>query len=254
MKSNKSTAMACFMLSALALFGVIFIPSECCATLHNICLSLFTGFIISLTIAFVGYFHEKEKIVTGIDSALTTLYINLSYMKIATGIALEKIAITQKSDYSNWKIGDISGFSDINIDCINDVKLDMYTPFIKAEEYKIINDLVVYKNKMFNLKHLLSGLHHNSLDYEIRSRELNLAVQNGQVVNQWDVDEMQNRHNTLIAKTSRIHEYQVSLLMELENLSDRYIRHFSKKDSWEKRKKAMDISVSKIVDDSILKL
>lgn len=51
-------------------------------------MSIFTGFIVSLVIATIGYFHERAVLLEKIEFNIITLYINMTVLKKTIGKVL----------------------------------------------------------------------------------------------------------------------------------------------------------------------
>lgn len=75
----------CAAIVLLSGISIAFISNDLA---KNIAISVFTGFIVSLVIATIGYFHERAVLLEKIEFNIITLYINMTVLKKTIGKAL----------------------------------------------------------------------------------------------------------------------------------------------------------------------
>lgn len=104
MKANRITMIVCAAIVILSGISIAFISNDLA---KNITVSIFTGFIVSLVIATIGYFHERAVLLEKIEFNIITLYINMTVLKKTIGKAL--LLIKQAQDTAEAQIKRISG-------------------------------------------------------------------------------------------------------------------------------------------------
>ena len=82
MKINKITLLVCSILTVVSGLTMVVIESTVPDNIDtSLCQSvvsgIFTGFIVSLVISVIGYFHERNIILEQTDSNIKSLYINM---------------------------------------------------------------------------------------------------------------------------------------------------------------------------------
>ena len=83
MKINKTTIIVCTVLCILT--GGVTIPlgqlsfqSGNYSTLYGVISSIFTGLIVSVVVAIIGYYHERNSIISHINDNIKQLYVNMN--------------------------------------------------------------------------------------------------------------------------------------------------------------------------------
>lgn len=69
---------ACAAIVILSGISIAFISNDLA---KNITVSIFTGFIVSLVIATIGFFHERAVLLEKIEFNMIGLYINMAVLK-----------------------------------------------------------------------------------------------------------------------------------------------------------------------------
>lgn len=127
-------------------------------------MSIFTGFIVSLVIATIGYFHERAVLLEKIEFNIITLYINMTVLKKTIGKAL--LLIKQAPDTAEAQIKRISGLTELisgltelNVKIIGDMTPALLSPICKRGRIeKMKKGLMEFEQVGFNLKNLSANL------------------------------------------------------------------------------------------------
>lgn len=130
----------------------------------NITVSIFTGFIVSLVIATIGYFHERAVLLEKIEFGMKSLYINMAVLKEAIGKALP--LTKQAPDTAEAQIKRISGLTELisgltelNVKIIGDMTPALLSPICKRGRIeKMKKGLMEFEQVGFNLKNLSANL------------------------------------------------------------------------------------------------
>ena len=168
----------CAAIVLLSGISIAFISNDLA---KNIAISVFTGFIVSLVIATIGYFHERAVLLEKIDFGMKSLYINMAVLKETIGKALP--LTKQAPDAAEAQIKRISGLAELNL-----------------------------QNLSANLQILHLSVLSKAL--EIQSLQLQGALPPQNMFA--NVDDL--RH-LLIVRTSKLHEYTAAQIIELEKVA-----------------------------------
>ena len=227
MKVNRTTSIICMALTIL--FGVATAILQCKSVmLAGISLSIFTGFIITVVVALIGYFYEKEKLKNKLHSYIKSLYINLISLKDITGFTLAKIATTTNLRDLDFDL--ISSLADLNVKLSSDVDLESYNGFFsKSKTACIYKDFLKYVNQLYNLKHLTSQLLIDSNKHDLQVLTHTHQHMQGQWINPQEAEQLLFLKNAINIRTAKLHEYEASLIIELDNLAN---RAYGRKTNW----------------------
>ncbi len=94
--------------------------------LQSILSGIFTGFIVSLVVAVIGYFHERAKIIEAVEENIKSLFLNITVMSKILGKILPQIhnsVAIQDLPFRN-----VYGLSGLNPEFIEKMNLGLYSP------------------------------------------------------------------------------------------------------------------------------
>ena len=134
MKINKITAIVCGTLTLFTGVGTVllalFAPQTTgYAALQGIVSSVFSGFIVSLVVPTIGYFHERNMIIEKTDSNIRSLYVNMCVISQEIGKILPQIPFAMRMESLSFK--QVYELSALSIDFSNGMNLNMFVPFCK---------------------------------------------------------------------------------------------------------------------------
>lgn len=146
MKSNKITIYVCSILTFFSGIGMLLIEKFMHSESHTVVLQgissgIFTGFIVSLVIAIIGYFHEKEVLVNKANQNINELYINMKIHSQILGNTLNQIhsqilgsalpKVHSSTTLEKLSLKNMSDLSKLNIEIVHQMDLSLFTPFKK---------------------------------------------------------------------------------------------------------------------------
>lgn len=149
MKINKITAIVCGALTLLTGIGTVLIAlfapqTTGYAAIQGIMSSIFSGFIVSLVVPTIGYFHERTVIIERTDGNLRSLYINMSVISHEIGKILPQIPFVIRMESLSFK--QVYELSALNIDFSKDMNLNLFVPFFKRGKFaRIYRELQDFK-------------------------------------------------------------------------------------------------------------
>jgi|GEM_PF-6142065 len=237
MKINKVTTIVLGILTVLfGLATMVFQQKN--LVIAEMASSLFTGCIVSIVVAIIGYFHEEGTLKYKLQNNIKSLYINMLTLKDVTGNILVQIAKT--TNLSDLRFNDITSLAGLNIEFVNGMELEAYDGFYSNSKMAhIYIDFIKYKNKMYNLKNIAAQIGSDSLKHNIQVLNFENQRLSGLMINPQEIEYAESLKNKLNIMTAKLHEYEASLLIELDDLADRFYKIGIKKSDWNEVKTAL---------------
>ncbi len=236
MEVNRKAIMTCAVLIFFIVICIIVI-SETIVT-SDILLGIFTGLTVSIVTSLVYYFHEKATIINKIKVQIFDVYLDLSVIEQMTKSILSQVYYTPMLDTLNYRM--IISISDITIHAIDKSSLKLYSPFLKyGKWYELVKKTDVFEDKLYTLKTCLNDIQKSVLNADLLQSEkyaFPFAFTQEKEIRLCDI------RNTVNIQTAKVHEYENSLLCELDNLG---IEIYG--DNWEKKKIELTIRANNIL-------
>lgn len=237
MKINKTTAIICGILTILSGVGTalmaLFAPQTAgYDAVRGIISSVFSGFIVSLVVPTIGYWHERSIIIERTDSNIRSLYINMYVISQIIGKILQQIPYTMRMESLSFK--QVYELSDLNIDFYKEMNLNLFVPFFKQGKLgRVYNELREFQQTVYQIRSISTGLYGQTQEYDIQL----LSMQNNQMRG-IQVDPNSNINlevlkNAINVRTAKFHEYATGQLRELEKIAKVFYSSKGGKQSWE---------------------
>lgn len=236
-KINKITAIICGVLTILSGVGTalvaLFAPQTAgYDAILGIVSSVFSGFIVSLVVPTIGYWHERSIIIEKTDSNIRSLYINMYVISQIIGKILQQIPYTMRMESLSFK--QVYELSDLNIDFSKEMNLNLFVPFFKQGKLgRIYDELREFQQTVYQIRSISTGLYGQTQEYDIQL----LSMQNNQVRgipadpnNNINLEVLKNAINV---RTAKFHEYATGQLHELEKIAKVFYSSKGGKQSWE---------------------
>jgi hypothetical protein len=203
----------------------------------NIAVSLLTGAIISAMTAIIYYLNEWQKIMHDIREAIPDIYINLKLIHNLTGEILPQITYVQQLDGLNYRR--LLSLASLNMDFVQRCQASAFSCFRKNGKYAhAIDEFLKYSNSLYNLKDCLGKLECVVLDADILQNQLNIKQINNQMISVEENKLLHDKRNLVNIKTAKIHEYEASLLIQLDEIANYYF--IKPKNLWEEKKNILN--------------
>lgn len=238
MKINKRTMFACGIISILTFILIIIIglkydtDNQKISLVLNICLGLFTGSTVSMVIAIIGYFNEKEILIEKAKNNLKTLYVNMYVMCIKLQDISSKIFTCQ--DLKSLSFDVIAGLSEINVECLEKMDIGLFNPIFKNGKLgKAYNIFSGSWSIIYTIKNNSKTLENNVLKYTIKLNELTLAQNQAQSSFLNIQNDLANDKNNINIKTAHLHEYMLIQTTSLELVIKEFFNYIEGKNAWE---------------------
>lgn len=247
MKINRITTVVLAILTILFGLGTILFQQEI-PIIAGIMSSLFTGCIVSMVIAIIGYFHEKGKLNYKLQNNIKSLYINMVAVKDVTGNILIQIAKT--TNLNDLSFNNIASLAGLNIEFSNGMELEAYDGFFSnSKTAQVYTDFIKYKNKMYNLKNIAAQIKSDSLKHSIQVLTFENQRLCGIIINPQEIEYAESLRNKVNIMTAKLHEYEASLLIELDDLADRFYKIGIKRSDWNEVKMALQNETKDILSE-----
>lgn len=241
MKSNKITIYVCSILALLSGTGIFFIerfiPTNT-AVLQGISSGVFTGFIVSVVMAIIGYFHEREVLLNKAYYNLKTLYINMWVLSQTMGNVSSQIHTVTKLDELHF--GTISELSKYNLELYGKMEIELFEPFFKKGTLKrIYLQLDHLQDNAYNIRNISQCLEKQVLEYSIDT----LKSSQGQPSSA-DYIRLDNEKNAINLRAAHFHEYISSNTLELEKNIREFYRCRHKEKLWDELKPKLELQAN----------
>lgn len=205
--------------------------------IQNVFVSLMTGAIISFMTAEINYLSARQKISNKIKEAIPAIYLNLRQIHKLTGDILPNIIYVQQLDDLNYRR--LLSMADLNMNFVQQCNISFFSCFFKRGKLSCaVQSFAKYTDCLYNLKSCLGDLECAVLDADIIRNQLYLKQANKQTILPEENRLLQDKRNLVNIMTAKIHEYEASLLQQLDGVADQFFtkpRHV-----WEEQKKILD--------------
>lgn len=241
MDVNKKAIMICTIF--IVIIGTYITLISKTDAIPDILLGIFTGLTVSIITSLVYYFHEKTVIISKIKAQVLVVYVDLLVVKQITGSILPRIIYTPMLDTLNYRT--IISIADIIVRAIDKSSLKLYSPFFKyGKWHNLVESVDAFEDKLYNLKVCLNNIQLNVLNADLLQLE---KYSSSFGFSQEKESLLIATRNTINVQTAKVHEYEASLLRELDDLG---IEIYG--ESWEKRKDSLTSQATNILQNSMI--
>lgn len=207
---------------------------------------IFTGFIVSLVISIIGYFHERNIILEKTDSNIKSLYINMMVLSKIIGSVLPEIHKAASMETLPFK--NISGLSELNVSFTEKMDLGLFSPFWKwGRLAHIYTELIEFQRVLYNIKNISVNLEVQTMEFTIKILEMQHAQLQGVQLSPTVFENVNELRNLINIRTAKLHEYVTGQTLELENIAKSFYSYKNRKCPWEMIKANLMVQVEDIV-------
>lgn len=215
MKVNKITTIVCLLMTIIS--GVLLFYKDN-VMLQSILSGIFTGFIVSLVVAVIGYFHERAKIIKAVEENIKSLFLNITVMSKILGKVLPQIhnsVAIQDLPFSN-----VYSLSGLNPEFIEKMNLGLYSPvFPKSTKTIVCKSLIAFRQTTYKIKNCSSNLTRQVLNYNILLLEIQKNQMMGMQTNPMQEKNLDDLKNLINISTARLHEYTTVQSLEIGKIA-----------------------------------
>ena len=251
MKINKITLYVCALLTVLSGSTMIIIervvPDKIDTSLYQSVVSgIFTGFIVSLVISVIGYFHERNILLEKADSNIKSLYINMMVLSKIIGSVLPQIHKAASMEPLPFK--NISGLSELSVGFSEKMDLGLFSPIWKRGKLaRIYAELIEFQQVLYNIKNISVNLQAQTMEFTIKSLELQNTQMCGGQPNPTEFEHINELKNLINIRTAKLHEYVTGHALELEKIAKSFYGYKDRKRPWEIIKANLMVQVEDII-------
>ena len=251
MKINKITLLVCSILTVVSGLTMVVIestvPDNIDASLcQSVVSGIFTGFIVSLVISVIGYFHERNIILEKTDSNIKSLYINMMVLSKIIGSVLPQIHKAASMESLPFK--NISGLSELNVSFTEKMDLGLFSPLWKwGRLAHIYTELIEFQRVLYNIKNISVNLQAQTMEFTIKTLEIQNAQLQGAQLSPTVFENVNELRNLINIRTAKLHEYVTGQTLELENIAKSFYSYKNRKCPWEMIKANLMVQVEDIV-------
>lgn len=241
---NKRIAICSFVVFSVCLLSIFIFKNNILA--QNILISLITGAIISFMTVEINYLSERQKILCEIKEAIPSIYMNLKQIHKLTGDILPQIIYVQQLDGLNYRR--LLSLADLNMSFAQQCHLNFFSCFFEKGKLSCaVKDFAKYIDCLYNLKACLGELECVVLDADILQNQLFLKQASNQMILPEESKLLQDKRNLVNIETAKVHEYEASLLQQLDSIADQFF--VKSKHIWEEQKKVLNQKAKQIFHD-----
>ena len=251
MKINKITLFICTVLTIISGLAIILVdsivPDSVDTSLYqSVASGIFTGFIVSLVISVIGYFHERNIILEKTDSNIKSLYINMMVLSKIIGSILPQIHKSASMEPLPFK--NISGLSELSVSFAEKMDLGLFSPiWQRGKLARIYAELIEFQQELYNIKNISVNLQAQTIDFTIKTLELQNAQLRGVQPSPTEFESIDELKNLINIRTAKFHEYVTGQALELEKIAKFFYNYKDRKHPWERIKANLMLQAEDIV-------
>ena len=220
MKACKIAAVICFIGIAMLGISLYFLKFE--GITQNIIIGILTGLVVSFVTSCVDYFTKKMLIIQQLKTILPNAYLNLMIIHNITGQILSRIFYT--IHLGELKYEKAIGIVEIAIKSIDIGTLNTYSGVVPAgKTYNAVKNMQELNEQIYNLESCLNNVMFNALKAETVQLEKENELSQGKIVSQEKEKFLAEKKNLITIQTSKIHEYEASLIKEIDKIAIEFI-------------------------------
>lgn len=244
MKVNKWIIICSVLIGMLCIF--LLIVSEDDTLIESVAVSLLTGAIISVLTSIIYYFNERQRILYKIKEAIPNIYINLKYMNDMMSNILPQVIYVQYLDSLNYRR--LLELASLNMDFVQQCQVGLFVAFSKnGKTVHAVDKFQKYIDDLYNLKNCLGKLECIVLDADILQNQLYIKQINNQIILPEEQKLLCDKRNLVNVRTAKIHEYEVSLMKELDDIADIFFH--KTKNEWKEKKGILNQQVIQLFNE-----
>ena len=238
MRINKWVIASCIIISILGVLMIVYFGNS--AICVDIGISLLTGAIVSLVTSVLYYIYEWQDTVNSVKMVISSLYFDLLVIKRLTGSILPQVLKANLLADLNFRR--LSGLSSEAYELVNSSKVADFSGLTKRCRTEIdLQDFRSLIGDVTNLRGCVYDVELLSLSADRFQLELVLKQNNGWQITPAEQELLTDKRNTVNVRTAKLHEYEASLLLRVDDLGKRFFR--KRGESWEQIKILTEHSV-----------
>lgn len=244
MKVNKWIIICSVLIGMLCIF--LLSVSKDDTLIENVAISLLTGTIFSVLTSIIYYLNERQRILYKIKEAIPNIYINLKYMHDMMSNILPQVIYVQYLDSLNYRR--LLELASLNMDFVQQCQVGLFAAFSKnGKTVRAVDKFQKYIDDLYNLKNCLGKLECIVLDADILQNQLYIKQINNQIILSEEQKLLCDKRNLVNIRTAKIHEYEASLLKELDDIAADFFH--KSQNEWKEKKGILNQQVIQLFNE-----
>lgn len=235
MKINKITMLICAIITLISGIILVFINDT---MLQGVVSGIFTGFIVSVVTAVIGYFYEREIILEKTDNNIRSLYVNLNVISKMLANILPQIY--KSASLEKLPFACVAELSKLSIEFSDNMDFGLFVPIYKNGKIaQVYDELKELRQTLYNIKNTVADIQICVQDYTIKSLELENSKLKGIPLTPAAYEALNESKNAINVKTAKLHEYVAGKALDLDKIAKKFYDCRRNTPSWEELKKIL---------------
>lgn len=248
MKTNRLTFFVCLVLVAICTIAYLLSVEELSITVfQNLLMGITTGAIISVVIALIGYFRDRDTLLAKALNTSVSTYIDLCVLRELTSYSLRVIGHTEKMQ--DIPFGTISSIARKAFDNYDDISIESYVPFYKNGELaKRYCAFASYRSSFQNMSLIAQSIESIALQIDIETMQAT-SVSNSACQAVSALPLLSEHKKLLLARVSKFHEHVTDRAMQYEAIVQYFVNRANGNEAWKNARQEIDTQVDEIMSN-----
>lgn len=248
MKTNRLTFFVCLVLVAVCTIAYLLSVEELSiAVFQNLLMGITTGAIISVVIALIGYFRDRDTLLSKVLNISVSTYIDLCVLRELTGYSLRVIGHTERMQ--DIPFATISSIARNAFGGYNDISIESYVPFCKNGELaKRYYAFASYRSTFQNMSLIAQSIESIALQIDIETMQAVPASNPAcQAVSLFPL--LSEHKKLLLVRVSKFHEHVTDRAMHYEIVAQYFVNRANGKEAWKNARQEIDTQIAEIMSN-----
>lgn len=201
---------------------------ELASKAFTIIVGVATALLATVLLSIINYLHEKKSIINKAYESFSEIYFGLMQIDDEIGKVLVSRNITDKTFGINYTL------TQHIINVANSSQIEFYNSFLPLKLSNTMKKFDVYISKLRNLNQLTGERARLVLSHELLLKEIEVNMLNG--ADEKTLQDMNNQaqdfKETVLISIAKLHEFEVSLKLELDDLLIELDKNFKFNYKW----------------------
>lgn len=215
-------------------------------TTKELLLGIVTGAFISVVIALVSYFHEREILIAKAASLSLSVYYDLSILEKLIRYVLLQLGSTAPIQDSAFR--NVSSIAQASAEVYNDTSEDLYAPFCrKSTLSKNYAAFTSFRPILQNIARIAQSIESLALQMKLTSLQMGATWQSGQQLPESLSSLSSTQEKTLLVRVSKLHEHVTDRKNSYAEIAEYFFTRTHKDDTWKNTTKNIDSEIDEII-------
>ena len=240
MKLQKIILIVCFIITTILLVALFYLDQKC--KLYDICVGILTGIFLTVITTTVFYYYEKNKFLNKIYNKYSEIYFALCNLDKYLGEFLVVKEIADSKFGINYTLT-----SEIN-NIANSFDFEEYDSFFSKDLDNIITNLNNFKTRLYNLNQITAKRVKGILEHEAIQKDIEYKRLQGfnEQMLALSFQLAKERRDSILILVAKLHEYSVSLKIELDDLLTSLDKVYNFNSKWVAKKEFFNEEINSV--------